>query len=252
MTELSKNKIKFVRSLWQKKFRDELGLFIAEGEKLVDELLPAFRCKLLVAQKDFFERHTSVVADETVETNASGMDRLTQLKSPPAVLGVFVKPDYAKNELFFENKLTLALDDIQDPGNVGTILRIADWFGIEQVICSEATADVFNSKTIQASMGSIARVKTYVVDLPELLSKAPKNVSIYGTFLDGTPIYQAKLNHEGIIIMGNEGKGIGDEAARFVNQKLVIPHFPANRKTSESLNVAAAAAVVCSEFRRSF
>ena len=250
MTELSKNKIKFIRSLWQKKFRDELGLFIAEGEKLVEEMLSVFQCKLLVAQKDFFETRKHITAYETLETNKSGMDKITQLKSPPAALAVFVKPDYSKKEPVFNNKLTLALDDIQDPGNVGAILRIADWFGIEQALCSEGTADVFNSKTIQASMGSIARVKTYMVNLPELLSTIPKNIPVYGTFLAGEPIYQAKLKDKGIIIMGNEGSGISNNVAQFVNQKLFIPSFPVNRKTSESLNVAAATAIICSEFRR--
>ena len=248
-TELSKNKIKFVRSLSQKKFRDELGLFIAEGEKLVGELLPVFHCRLLAAQKQWLESHRNFTAGEIIEVNESGMDKITQLKSPPTVFALFEKPDYQTN-ISFENKLTLALDDIQDPGNVGAILRIADWFGIEQALCSEGVADVFNSKTIQASMGAIARVRTQVVNLPELLSGIPKKIPIYGTFLEGESVYQANLAEEGIIVMGNEGKGISDSVAQFVSQKLFIPNFPSNRKSSESLNVAAATAIICSEFRR--
>ena len=246
---LSINKTKFIRSLWQKKFRDEHGLFVAEGEKLVGELLPVFSCRLLVAQKKWLEGHRNFTADEIIEVNESGMDKITQLKSPPTVLALFAKPDYP-TKISFENKLTLALDDIQDPGNVGAILRIADWFGIEQALCSEATADVFNSKTIQATMGAIARVRTQVVNLPKLLSELPKEIPVYGTFLEGQSVYQAKLADTGIIVMGNEGKGISDNVAQFVSEKLFIPNFPPHRKSSESLNVAAAAAIICSEFRR--
>ena len=147
-----------------------------------------------------------------------------------------------------KGKLTLALDGVQDPGNLGTIVRIADWFGIEDILCSMDTADIYNPKAIQATMGAIARVRLHYVDLPDMLSQT--SLPIYGTFLDGENLYDKQLSPEGIIVMGNEGKGITKEVGEKVSERLFIPSYPAQRETSESLNVAIATSIVCAEFRR--
>ena len=144
----------------------------------------------------------------------------------------------------------MALDSIRDPGNMGTILRLADWFGIENIFCSIGTADIYNPKTIQATMGAIARVKVHYVDLPALINSIKEKAPIYGTFLDGEDIYRKELKNYGLIIMGNEGNGIGKECAEQVTERLFIPNYPAGRETSESLNVSVATAIICSEFRR--
>ncbi|WP_349939365.1 RNA methyltransferase, partial [Bacteroides cellulosilyticus] len=143
----------------------------------------------------------------------------------------------------------LALDDVQDPGNLGTIIRLADWFGIEHIFCSPNTVDVYNPKTVQATMGGIARVKLHYTSLPDLIQSL-KDIPVYGTFLDGENMYTQKLSSNGLIVMGNEGNGIGKEVEQLINRKLYIPNYPAERETSESLNVAIATAVVCAEFRR--
>ena len=150
-----------------------------------------------------------------------------------------------------DNDLILALDGVQDPGNMGTILRIADWFGIREVVCSEHTADCFNPKVVQATMGAIARVRVHYLPLTEWLAQAVQaGVSVYGTFLDGETIYDAPLTTGGIVVMGSEGKGVSAQVAALVTHRLYIPSFPAGVPTSESLNVATATAIVCSEFRR--
>ena len=145
--------------------------------------------------------------------------------------------------------LCLALDDIQDPGNLGTIIRLADWFGIEHIFCSQGTVDVYNPKTIQATMGALARVKLHYCNLPSMIAELG-NVPVYGTFLDGDNMYEKKLTNYGLIVMGNEGNGVSQEVAELVNERLYIPNYPLQRETSESLNVAVATAVVCAEFRR--
>ncbi|MDR1678325.1 MAG: RNA methyltransferase [Prevotellaceae bacterium] len=249
---LSKNKIKDLTRLSQKKYRDEAGVFVAEGNKLVEELLAVFRCQLLAATPEWLRQNTEKIKKNTeiVEVSPDELKRISQHPAPQQVFAVFEKPDYRLDDENFTQKLTLALDDIQDPGNLGTILRIADWFGIDSVICSLHCADVFNSKTIQASMGAIARVKVFVVDLPEFLSRQKNDLAIIGTFLDGDNIYTETLPANGIIVMGNEGKGISPEVEQHINRRLFIPSFPPERPTSESLNVAVATAVVCAEFRR--
>ncbi|EKC70747.1 tRNA/rRNA methyltransferase, partial [human gut metagenome] len=143
-------------------------------------------------------------------------------------------------------------DGVQDPGNLGTIIRIADWFGITHIYCSQDTADVYNPKVVQATMGSIARVKVEYGDLLGLVESLPADVPVYGTLLDGDNIYQQKLENRGLIVMGNEGKGISPALAKKVNHKLLIPNFPEGRATADSLNVAIATAITCSEFRRNF
>ncbi|MDR0973091.1 MAG: RNA methyltransferase [Prevotellaceae bacterium] len=246
---LSKGKLKYIRSLEHKKYRLEEQAFVAEGPKIVGELLNVFRCKLLLATEEWLHAHSSVVAAEIVEVMPAELQRASFLQTPQQVLAVFESPAYSLSIEKIKTSLCLALDDIQDPGNLGTIIRIADWFGIETIIASLGTADAFAPKAVQATMGAIARVQILYTALPELLSSLT-DVPIYGTFLDGENIYEQSLSATGVLVMGNEGKGICPKTAQYVNRKLYIPPFPAGRATSESLNVAVATALACAEFRR--
>lgn len=246
---LSKNKIKYIHSLELKKNRKEDKVFIAEGPKLVEELLGVFPCRLLTATSDWITTHPNIKANEIIEATPDELSRASLLKNPQQVLAVFEQPNYTMDSNVIRHSLCLALDDVQDPGNLGTIIRLADWFGIEHIFCSPGTADIYNPKTIQATMGGIARVKVHYTSLPPLLQSLD-NLPIYGTFLDGENIYNEPLASHGLIVMGNEGKGIGDEVAQLINKRLFIPNYPCNRETSESLNVAIATAITCAEFRR--
>ncbi len=250
---LSKNKIKYFNSLNLKKNRDNEQVFIAEGIKLVGDLLPYFKAKYIVATTEWLSKN-SHIADEIIEIeNIEEMKKITLLSTPSPVYVVFYRSQYDFNlqDLLLKRELILALDTVQDPGNLGTIIRIADWFGIKNIICSHGTVDVYNAKTIQSTMGALARVKVHYVELKDVLDTFRKQgYPIYGTFLDGASIYNAELAKYGIIVMGNEGNGISDEIAKLVSDKLLIPSYPADEPTSESLNVAVATAIVCSEFRR--
>ena len=246
---LSKNKIKYIHSLELKKNRKEEQTFVAEGHKLVGDLLGHFPCRLLVATRAWLDRNPDVEAMEIIEVNQEELTRASLLKTPQEVLAVFEQPEYSIQLEVVERSLCLALDDVQDPGNLGTIIRLAEWFGIEHIFCSLGTVDVYNPKTVQATMGALARVKLHYVDLPSIIASMP-SVPIYGTFLDGNNIYAETLSANGLIIMGNEGKGVSPEVAKLVNKRLYVPNYPSERVTSESLNVAVATAVVCAEFRR--
>ena len=245
---LSKNKIKYIRSLELKKNRKEEQVFIAENGKLVEDLLGHFACKILVATHEWFQAHPKAKADEMIEVSEDELSRVSMLKTPQEVLSVFQQPSYEFCPEVIKESLCLALDDVQDPGNLGTIIRVADWFGIEHIFCSQGTVDVYNPKTIQATMGALARVKLHYCHLPSLI--ASLDVPVYGTFLDGVDMYQENLTNHGLIVMGNEGNGIGDEVGLLVNKRLYIPNYPPQRETSESLNVAMATGIICAEFRR--
>ena len=246
---LSKNKIKYIRSLELKKYRKEERAFVAEGHKLVGDLLGHFSCKLLVATRSWMDVHPQVVADEVIEVTQEELTRASLQKTPQDVLAIFEQPEYPMNPEVISQSLCLALDDVQDPGNLGTIIRVADWFGIEHIFCSLGTVDVYNPKTIQATMGALARVKLHYCNLPSLIASLG-DVPVYGTFLDGKNIYGEDLCTNGLIVMGNEGKGVSQEVADMVNKRLYIPNYPPQRETSESLNVAMATGIVCAEFRR--
>lgn len=246
---LSKNKIKYIRSLELKKNRKEERAFVAEGHKLVGDLLGHFSCKLLVATRSWMDVHPQVVADEVIEVTQEELTRASLQKTPQDVLAIFEQPDYPMNPEVISQSLCLALDDVQDPGNLGTIIRVADWFGIEYIFCSLGTVDVYNPKTIQATMGALARVKLHYCNLPSLIASLG-DVPVYGTFLDGKNIYGEDLGTYGLIVMGNEGNGVSQEVADMVNKRLYIPNYPPQRETSESLNVAMATGIVCAEFRR--
>lgn len=247
---LSKNKIKYIRGLELKKNRKEAGVFVAEGHKLVEELLGHFPCRLLLATAAWLQRHPQLPADEVIEVTQDELARASLQKAPQEVLAVLMQPRWEWTPQVVKESLCLALDDVQDPGNLGTIIRLADWFGIEHIFCSTGTADVFNPKTVQATMGALARVKVHYGSLPQLLEEVGTETPVYGTYLDGEVIYDQSLSAHGLIVMGNEGKGISPELAPWINRRLYIPPYPGDRATSESLNVAIATAVICAEFRR--
>ena len=248
---ISKNKIKYIRSLELKKNRNKERKFVAEGFKVVDDLLALQPADLIVATQEWL--HGKHFADQTevIEVTEEELKKVSFLQHPQQVLAVFrqaTSGDYSINT----SELSLALDGVQDPGNLGTIIRIADWFGITHIYCSQDTADVYNPKVVQATMGSIARVKVEYGNLLALVESLPADVPVYGTLLDGDNIYQQTLENRGLIVMGNEGKGISPALAKKVNRKLLIPNFPEGRATADSLNVAIATAITCSEFRRNF
>ena len=245
---LSKNKLKYIKSLKDKKSRSEHNTFIAEGNKMVSDLLPHLKCQLLVGTSAFLETiDQSISIDEIVEVNDTQLAQASFLKTPQQVLAVFYQPDYEEEHI--SNQLVLALDGVQDPGNLGTIIRLADWYGIGNIFCSHDTADVYNPKVVQATMGALARVRVHYVDLQEFLTEN-SSLPIYGTLLDGQNMYEQNLESHGIIVMGNEGNGIRPEIEQLISTKLYIPNYPIGNPTSESLNVAIATAIVCAEFRR--
>jgi TrmH family RNA methyltransferase len=246
---LSKNRIRYIHSLGLKKKRREDHVFIAEGPKLVGDLLGAFPCRFLAATRNWLQAFPNVRADETVEVTDEELSKASFLKTPQQVLAIFEQPEHTIEAGVVRTSLCLALDDIQDPGNLGTIIRLADWFGIEHVFCSPDTADIYNPKAIQATMGAITRVKVHYASLFQVISSLP-DCPVYGTFLDGNNIYRESLSSHGLIVMGNEGNGISRDIAGLINRKLYIPHYPGDRQTSESLNVAIATAIACAEFRR--
>ncbi|MBQ8673685.1 MAG: RNA methyltransferase [Bacteroides sp.] len=247
---LSKNRIKFIHSLELKKNRKAENLFIAEGPKIVEELLGRFRCRFLIATSAWLENHPHLPMSDVTEVCEEELTRASLLKTPQQVLALFEQQEEDWSPSLLSHSLCLALDGVQDPGNLGTIVRVADWFGIEHIFCSANTVDAYSPKSIQATMGAIARVHIHQVDLPGLISKLDARTPIYGTFLDGQGMYGQELSSNGLIVMGNEGNGISAEVARLINRKLYIPNYPAGRPTSESLNVAIATAIVCAEFRR--
>lgn len=248
---LSKGKLKYIHSLEMKKYRNELNAFVAEGNKLVADMLHAFECELILAKPSWMATQGDIPTKELLEADDEDIRKASFLKTPQDVLAVFKRPAWSLAEADPAASLVLALDGIQDPGNLGTIIRLADWFGIEHIVCSPDTADVFSPKTVQATMGALAHVKVHYADLAIYLkAQAEKKIPLFGTFLDGENMYTKELSANGIIVMGNEGNGIRPEIEELIDQKLYIPSFPPERETSESLNVAIATAVICAEFRR--
>lgn len=239
---ISKNQIKLITSLQQKKQRISHQLFFAEGIKVIQELLDSnFELvNLYTTQNDFNE----VSDSKKVFIEESDLKKITALASPNSCLAVFKIPSEIN---IIESGLILALDAVRDPGNLGTILRLCDWFGINQLICSKDAVDIYNPKVVQATMGSIARVNVNYVDLEQYISKT--NLPVFGTFMDGDNIYKTQLPQEGIIVMGNEANGISIGIEKLIKNRLTIPRFGMLQKT-ESLNVATATAIVLSEFRR--
>lgn len=239
---VSKNQIKLITSLQQKKYRFANQLFFAEGIKVIQELVESnFELVHLYTTHNDFEE---VSKDQKTIIPESDLKKISALTTPNTCLAVFKIP---AEKTINESGLIIALDSIRDPGNLGTILRLCDWFGIHQLICSKDAVDIYNPKVVQATMGSIARVNVNYIDLESFINKT--NLPVFGTFMDGNNIYKTDLPQEGIIIMGNEANGISPELEKLIKNRLTIPRFGTLQKT-ESLNVATATAIILSEFRR--
>lgn len=255
---ISKAKIKFIHSLETKKGRRQEGCFVAEGPKVVGDMLTAFTPRMLVATEEWqlqntviAQRYASILETVTAEE----LRKVSFLQHPQQVLAVLEMPKdatSAKDNATLPpcHGLTLALDSVQDPGNLGTIIRIADWFGIENIVCSNETADAFNPKVVQATMGSLSRVNIYYTMLPKWLRSLKEGTAIYGTFLDGNDIHETSAPQgDAVIVMGNEGNGISHDVAECVNSRILIPNYPKGRPTADSLNVAIATAITCYHMR---
>jgi TrmH family RNA methyltransferase len=241
---ISKNQIKYIRQLEQKKFRKRENCFVAEGPKVVGDLMKRYQPKAIFATRAWLEG--AGIGSQATEITDEELRRISFLQNPQQVLALFFIP----STIFYQpSTLSLALDSVQDPGNLGTIIRIADWFGIDTIYCSEDTADAYNPKVVQATMGSLAHVHIIYCDLLQLFDALPPSYPVYGTLLDGDDIYQQPLSQEGIIVMGNEGNGISEAVRQRVTRRLLIPNFHQG-ESAESLNVAIATAITCSEFRR--
>lgn len=253
--QISKNKIKWMRSLLLKKNRTKEAVFVAEGRKMVSDLMPFFECVCCYVVETLHPELLSLsisCSEWIVVDDIQEIKKISSLKTPPTVVAVFKQKDNNMPSIdSCINSLNLALDTIQDPGNMGTIIRLADWFGICHIFCSKETVDVYSPKCVQSTMGALSRVSIHYLDLDEWLEQLNElNVPIYGTFLDGDSIYSQELSANGIIVMGNEGNGVSQEVSQFINRRLLIPNYPCGTQTSESLNVAVATGIVCSEFRR--
>ena len=239
---VSKNQIKLITSLQQKKYRKQEQLFFAEGVKVVQELLNSnFELQdLFTTKQDFL----TVPKNKVHAISEAELKKISALTTPNTCLAVFKIP---KAKEMVEKGLIVALDDVRDPGNLGTIIRLCDWFGIETLFCSEESVDIYNPKVVQATMGSISRVNVVYGNLEAFLSQT--KLPVFGTFMDGKNIYQEELPKEGIIIMGNEANGISTSVEKLVSDRIAIPRF-GNLQVTESLNVATATAIILSEFKR--
>ncbi|MAC63740.1 MAG: RNA methyltransferase [Zunongwangia sp.] len=238
---VSKSQIKLITSLGQKKYRQKNGLFVAEGIKVIRELLNSdFRLDKLFASETIFD----ISKDQFVLTEERDLKKISFLKTPQTALGLFKIP---QQNLGVLEDLTVALDGVRDPGNLGTIIRLCDWFGVKNLVCSTDTVDCFNPKVIQSTMGSITRVNVVYKNLSEFLQS--QDIVSYGTFMDGENVYQKRLQQKSVLVLGNEANGINPEIENLISEKISIPQFGKSQET-ESLNVATATAIFLSEFRR--
>ena len=261
---LTKATIQLVRSLDTRKGRKRESCFVAEGPRLVGELLGHFRCRALMATADWLAANDDIsfaagqgrevdnrLKDTKIEPlTQAELERVSLQQTPNQVLAIFEIPDDKMPEPQSLKGLHIALDEVQDPGNLGTIIRLADWFGVEHIWCSQTTADVWNPKVVQASMGGLARVRVHYINLPSFLGQLPASMNVYGTSLDGQSLWAQEFSDDAVVVMGNEGNGVSPEVAAICSHNLFIPNYPPGRATTESLNVAMATGIVLSEFRR--
>ncbi len=252
---LSKNLARFLISLQKKKIRDEEGMYVIEGDKMIKEfLLSGISLKMLVSKPEFINSLPAGLREqieETVTVNYEELKHISTLKTPHNALALVRMPIIEMDPALITSGLSVALDCIQDPGNLGTIIRAAAWFGIGNIYCSADSVDVYNPKVIQASMGAIMHVNVFYTSLSDLLGKASaQNIKIYGTMMEGEPVYSSPLDDHGIILMGNESKGISAELISLVTDRIMIPGFSRAEYGIDSLNVGMAASVIFSEFAR--
>jgi RNA methyltransferase, TrmH family len=239
----SKSQFKLIKSLSLKKYRIKERMFVVEGKKGIFELLQSgLVLHAIFTMEDIFE----TPKERTFLISEAELKKVSNLSTPQIALAVFHIPEVQQPSM---NGLTLVLDEIQDPGNLGTIIRMCDWFGVRDLICSPGTVDCYNPKVVQATMGSIARVNINYLELPEFLIEAKKKLPVFGAMLEGENLYSKSLPESGMIVMGNEANGISSETEKLLTQRLSIPQFGESGKT-ESLNVATATAIFLSEFRR--
>jgi TrmH family RNA methyltransferase len=244
---LSKSQISFIKSLHQKKYRKEHGLFIVEGIKSIKEFFQSsYQIHTIFYNSEQYNLLPKLPANINLfEVKNAELDKISTLQTPQGFLALIHIPKNRELALTaLKNKFTLVLDGVQDPGNMGTIIRTADWFGFKNIICSADCVEVFNPKTVQATMGSLARVNIYEADLPALL--AENTIPVFGALLDGESIYKTQWGAEGLVILGNEGKGISAEVIKKINKPVTIPRIG----EAESLNVAVSAAIFCAELVR--
>jgi len=246
---ISKSKIKLFNSLKLRKYRKKHGLFIAEGQKIIKDLiLSGLKVEYIISEENNYKENT--LQAEFIQSTQNEIKNISSLKTPTDAIAIFEIPKYEIDYNNIENELVLFCDNIQNPGNLGTIIRTADWFGIKNIICTQDTVDAFNPKVVQASMGAIGRVKVHYVNAENFFNKVNEEIEVYGTFLEGENIYKTELSKNGIIVIGNEGKGISDELLKYISKKIHIPNYSENKSKSESLNASIATAIVCAEFRR--
>lgn len=246
---MTKKEIADIRRLSQKKQRIEQGVFVAEGTKAIKEIMLAGLSarKMFVTSQSVANEFPRIASKEVISEEE--MKKISFLQTPTSSLALFNIPQTPSLAQLPEKELTLILDGIQDPGNLGTIIRLADWFGVNTIVCSEVSADCYNPKVVQATMGAIARINIIYRDLVSLLTDArQRSIPIYGTFMEGENIYSSTLSPSGALVMGNEGSGICAEIESLVSHKITIPSF--KKENVESLNVAIATSICCSEFRR--
>jgi TrmH family RNA methyltransferase len=251
---ISKNTIKLIKSLDLKKIRTKEKIFVVEGDKNVSEVLYSkFNIEKLFATNSFLANNKTLIknANQVIEVTNEEIKQASLLKSPQNCIALCTMSEPAALPKKIDANLSVYLDDIQDPGNLGTIIRICDWFGIEHLFCSPKTADLFNPKVIQASMGSFCRVEVCYTSFEPIARLASMSgVPVYGAFLDGKNIYEQKLPQKALLVLGNEGNGISAEIENVIDRRIKIPEFNRDSKSAESLNVSVATAILCSEFMR--
>lgn len=250
MYKVSNNTIKFVASLSQKKYRDKEGCFIAEGNKCVRDTWDYFKCRMLIATQNWYESYGNCTHMDVLQiATRQQMQKMSQFSNPSDVIAVYETPEVFYTPQEVKENINIVLEGVQDPGNLGTIIRLADWYGIKNIFCNKQTVDVYNHKVIQATMGAISRVKVHYCDLEELIESFPE-MDVFGTTLDGENIYSTSLPDRGFVIFGNEGNGMSERLKAMTTRNLYIPSRVVDGSTSESLNVGLAAAITISEFCR--
>jgi RNA methyltransferase, TrmH family len=255
MPKISKNRIKQLSAFKNKKIRDQKNIFISEGEKIVAELLNSdLEIITIAATKEWIESNSKLYnkSFELLEANSEDLKRISSLTTPNKVVAFARMPELRFDITKLNKKLTLVFEEIQDPGNLGTIIRLADWFGIEYIICSKNSVDLYNPKVLQSTMGAFLRVKVIYLNLDEFITEVKNKLKlpVFGAFLKGKSIYKTTLPQFGVLIMGNESKGISKSLESLVDEKITIPAFSLNQVRIDSLNVSVATAIICSEFRR--